>query len=286
MKNQKLADIAVIGGSGLYDIRQLKKVREVKVRTPYGAPSDAIVAGELAGVPVAFLPRHGRAHSLLPGEINQRANIWALKSLGARTVLSVSAVGSLKEKLAPTHFVFPDHFVDQTRGRRSTFYGEGVLGHVPMAKPFCMGISGLLYRQAKKLGIRCHLGGTYICMEEPGFSTRAESLTNRGMGYDLIGMTVTTEAKLAREAGLHYAPAALVTYYDCWKTGEEVSKDLVLKNLFTNINNARRLLAAALPLVVERSCRNGCHELAAGALLTDRKHWQRDAARRLGTLLG
>ncbi|OGR65484.1 MAG: methylthioadenosine phosphorylase, partial [Elusimicrobia bacterium GWB2_63_16] len=218
-------------------MEELKILKEIKIKTPFGDPSDKIILGTLAGIKVAFLPRHGRKHAMLPGEINQRANMWALKSIGVKTIISASAVGSLRQELPPTHFVFPDQFVDQTKGRPSTFFGNGIVGHVPLAEPFCMAISDMMYKEAVKLGIKAHKGGTYCCMEGPGFSTKAESNFHRKMGYSIIGMTMATEAKLAREAGFHYAPVSLVTDYDCWKEGEEVDQHKVSETMTKNIHN-------------------------------------------------
>lgn len=286
MVRKALAEIAVIGGSGLYAMQELKEVREIKVKTPFGNPSDAIILGKISGIPAAFLPRHGRRHSILPSDIPQRANIWALKSIGVKTVISASAVGSLKLELAPTHFVFPDQFVDQTKGRVSTFFGDGIVGHVPMAEPFCMGISEMMHAEAKKLGITAHLGGIYACMEGPAFSTKAESFYHRRMGYDLIGMTVATEAKLAREAGFHYAPVSLVTDYDCWKEGEEVDQETVSRTLHTNIENIRRLLIKAIPLVSGTACRTRCPSFAGNSLLTRRENFPPKTYAGLKLILG
>lgn len=273
MAKKALAEIGVIGGTGLYAMKELKILREIKVKTPFGDPSDNLILGTLSGIKVVFLPRHGRKHAILPGEINQRANMWALKSVGVKTIISASAVGSLRQELPPTHFVFPDQFVDQTKGRPSTFFGNGIVGHVPMAEPFCMELSDMMYREAKKLGIKAHKGGTYCCMEGPGFSTKAESNFHRKMGYSIIGMTMATEAKLAREAGFHYAPVSLVTDYDCWKEGEEVDQHQVSKTMSENISNIRRLLLKVIPLVAKSGCRNGCPSFTKGSLLTHRENF-------------
>jgi 5'-methylthioadenosine phosphorylase len=273
MANKVLAEIGVIGGTGLYAMKELKIIREIKIKTPFGAPSDNLILGTLSGIKVVFLPRHGRKHAILPSEINQRANMWALKSIGVKTIISASAVGSLKEELAPTHFVFPDQFVDQTKGRPSTFFGNGIVGHVPLAEPFCLDISDMMYKEAKKLGITCHKGGTYCCMEGPAFSTKAESNFHRKMGYSIIGMTMATEAKLAREAGFHYAPVSLVTDYDCWKEGEEVSQHKVSETLQANVENIRRLLVKIIPLVAKAGCRNGCPSFTKGSMLTHKENF-------------
>ena len=286
MAKKELAEIAVIGGSGLYAMQELRNVREIKVKTPFGSPSDAIILGKIAGIPAAFLPRHGRKHAILPSDIPQRANMWALRSIGVKIVISASAVGSLKQELAPTHFVFPDQFVDQTKGRVSTFFGGGIVGHVPLAEPFCMGISDLMYKEAKKLGIKCHQGGTYCCMEGPAFSTKAESDFHRKMGYSIIGMTMATEAKLAREAGFHYAPVSLVTDYDCWKEGEEVDQGKVSETLRTNIENIRRLLVKAIPLVAGAKCRTHCPSFTRNSLLTHKENFPARTYARLKLILG
>jgi len=286
MGNKTLAEIGVIGGTGLYAMQELTKVREIKIKTPFGSPSDNIILGELSGIKVAFLPRHGRKHAMLPGEINQRANMWALKSIGVKIIISASAVGSLRQELPPTHFVFPDQFVDQTKGRRSTFFGDGIVGHVPMAEPFCMAISDMMYKEAVKLGIKSHKGGTYCCMEGPQFSSKAESHFHRKMGYSIIGMTMATEAKLAREAGFHYAPVSLVTDYDCWKEGEEVDQHQVSETMTKNIHNIRRLLLKVIPLAARMGCRNHCPEFIKGALLTHKENFPAKTYAKLKLILG
>ena len=286
MTGRSVAEIAVIGGSGLYAMQELKGIREIKVKTPFGAPSDSLILGTISGVKVVFLPRHGRKHSLLPSEINNRANMWALKSLGVKTVVSVSAVGSLRAGFAPTHFVFPDQFKDETRGRISTFFGNGIVGHVPLADPFCMALAKMMYKEAGKLGIRSHFGGTYVCMEGPGFSTKAESYYHRKMGYSIVGMTVATEAKLAREAGFHYAPISLVTDYDCWKEGEEVDQDKVIVTLRKNIENIRRLLVRAIPMAAKAGCHDSCAELVKTSVFTHRENFPPKAYKALKLIIG
>ncbi len=286
MTSKPVAAIAVIGGSGLYAMQELKGVREIKVKTPFGNPSDNVILGTLSGVPVAFLPRHGRKHAILPGEINQRANMWALKSLGVKTIISASAVGSLKAELAPTHFVFPDQFMDETKGRVSTFFGDGIVGHVPLAEPFCMSLSKMMYKEAVKLGIKSHYGGTYVCMEGPGFSTKAESNFHRKMGFSIIGMTVATEAKLAREAGFHYAPVSLVTDYDCWKEGEEVDQEKVTATLKKNIENIRRLLVSVIPSSALAGCSNHCPEFIKTSVLTHKENFPPKLYKALKPLIG
>ncbi len=286
MANKVLAEIGVIGGTGLYAMEELKIIKEIKIKTPFGDPSDRVILGTLSGIKAVFLPRHGRKHALLPGEINQRANMWALKSVGVKTIISASAVGSLRQELSPTHFVFPDQFVDQTKGRPSTFFGGGIVGHVPLAEPFCMNISDMMYKEARKLGIKAHKGGTYCCMEGPAFSTKAESNFHRKMGYSIIGMTMATEAKLAREAGFHYAPVSLVTDYDCWKEGEEVDQHQVSRTMQSNIHNIRRLLVKIIPLVAKAGCRNHCPSFIKGSLLTRKENFPAAACKKLRLILG
>jgi len=286
MSKRSVAEIAVIGGSGLYAMQELKNVREIKVKTPFGDPSDKLILGSISAVPVVFLPRHGRKHTILPAEINQRANIWALKSLGVKTVISVSAVGSLRAELAPTHFVFPDQFKDETKGRVSTFFGGGIVGHVPLADPFCLSLLKMMYKESVKMGIKSHFGGTYVCMEGPGFSTKAESRYHRKMGYSIVGMTVATEAKLAREAGLHYAPVSLVTDYDCWKEGEEVDQEKVTATLKKNIENIRRLLVKAIPMAAKAGCRTGCAEFIKTSVFTHKENFPAGPYKTLKLMIG
>ncbi|MEK7858942.1 MAG: S-methyl-5'-thioadenosine phosphorylase [Elusimicrobiota bacterium] len=286
MKDQDRARIGVIGGSGLYEMKGITRVKEARVKTPYGPPSGPIVLGDLAGVRCAFLPRHGRGHILLPSEIPQRANIWALKSLGVERILAVSAVGSLKEELPPRRFVFPDQLIDRTKGRPGTFFGDGVVAHVAFDKPFCAEVSKTLHAAAQGLGIASDRGGTYVCMEGPAFSTRAESELHRSMGASLIGMTASPEAKLAREAELCYGLAALVTDYDCWKEGEEVSTEKVVETLVANVANAQRLLAAAIPALASlpRTCR--CASALSGALFTAPSAMAPKTLKKLDLLVG
>jgi 5'-methylthioadenosine phosphorylase len=284
-KETRKVQIAVIGGSGLYNMEALTDTREVKIKTPFGTPSDAIVTGEIGGVAVAFLPRHGRGHKFLPSEIPQRANIWALKSLGAKTIISVSAVGSLREDYKPRDFVFPDQLVDETKGRASTFFGNGVVAHASFAEPFCNNLSELLYARAKKLGISAHRGGTLVCMEGPQFSTRAESEYHRKMGYSLIGMTAVPEAKLAREAQMCYVPVSLVTDYDAWKAGEEVSSTMVVETLHHNIALVKQLLADAIPAVAAAPVTCACGGSMKSAVFTDFKVINKAALSKLKVLL-
>ncbi len=236
--------IAVIGGSGLYEMEGLDRIARKRVRTPFGDPSDEIVTGVLDGMRMAFLPRHGRGHRLSPSEINYRSNIWALKSLGADTVISVSAVGSMKEEIAPGHICVPHQFVDLTRRRVSTFFGGGCVAHASYGDPVCLSFARLVARCVREEGVTCHEGGTYVCMEGPQFSTRAESELYRSWGVSVIGMTNMPEAKLAREAELHYATIALSTDYDCWhQTHEDVSVDAIVAVIRKNVENSKRIVA-------------------------------------------
>jgi 5'-methylthioadenosine phosphorylase len=268
-----VARLAVIGGSGLYQMPGLMDAREITMQTPFGPPSDAITVGRLGEVPVAFLPRHGRGHRLTPTEVPARANLYALKSLGVDWVLSVSAVGSLREDRPPLDLVIPDQLIDRTSDRAHTFFGDGVVAHVAFAEPFCPHLSGMVAAAAGQLaGVRTHRGGTYVCIEGPQFSTRAESHLYRQWGCDIIGMTAIPEAKLAREAELCYATIACITDYDVWRTVEEgVSVEMVVANLSRNVANAQQIIrgvAASLPPSREGSgC--GCANALANAIMTD-----------------
>jgi 5'-methylthioadenosine phosphorylase len=283
--------IGVIGGSGLYDMEGFTAREEIALETPYGAPSDAVVVGRLereAGnaVEVAFLPRHGRGHRLLPSEINFRANIWALKKLGCEQVISVSAVGSMKEEIPPGTLVFPDQFIDRTTRRPSTFFGEGVVAHVGFSDPVCPRLRSMLAAAAREERIPHQDRGTYICIEGPQFSTRAESFSYRALGVDVIGMTNMPEAKLAREAEVCYATVALATDYDCWKEHEEaVSAEAVVKTLRENVARAKRVIARALPALAgaRRTC--GCGDALASAIMSDRANLPEAARKKLGLLI-
>ncbi len=245
--NTHQAKIGIIGGSGLYDMEGLEETREVSVSTPFGSPSGAFLLGQVSGISVAFLARHGKDHHLLPSEINYRANLFAMKKLGVERILSVSAVGSMKKEIVPTHIVIPDQFYDLTKGRRSTFFGDGIVAHVSLADPICPELTETLVKTGEALGATMHRGGTYLCMEGPQFSTRAESDIHRGWGIDVIGMTNATEAKLAREAEICYVTIALSTDYDCWYVEEgHVTAEMVLKTLRENVAFSKKLLQAAL----------------------------------------
>lgn len=281
------AEVGVIGGSGFYEMAGLGSREEVLPSTPFGSPSDALVVGTLAGVRVAFLARHGRGHRLLPAEVPARANIYALKSLGVRRVIAVSAVGSLREELAPQHAVIPDQLIDRTRGAAaSTFFGGGLVAHVAFAEPFCPEVGAVLQRAASAAGVPVHRGGTYVAIEGPQFSTRAESELYRSWGADIIGMTALPEAKLAREAELCYGLLALVTDYDCWhREHESVSVEMILANLRRNVANAQRIVrgvVAALP--AERRC--ACRDALAGALVTSPELVPAQVKRDLAPILG
>ncbi|MEE4255311.1 MAG: S-methyl-5'-thioadenosine phosphorylase, partial [Desulfuromusa sp.] len=223
--------IGVIGGSGLYEIEGLTDVREVKLDTPFGSPSDLYITGFLGAAKMVFLPRHGRGHRLLPSEVNYRANIYGMKTLGVENIISVSAVGSMKEEIVPGHIVIPDQFFDRTQGKRaSTFFGNGVVGHVQFADPVCKDLSSILADSAQNVGATVHQGGTYVCIEGPNFSTRAESNIYRSWGVDIIGMTNLPESRLAREAEICYGTVALATDYDCWHDGhDDVAVDAILE---------------------------------------------------------
>jgi 5'-methylthioadenosine phosphorylase len=252
-------NIGIIGGSGLYQMPELENVREVPVDTPFGKPSDAFIVGELDGVTVAFLPRHARGHKFLPTEVPYRANIYAMKLLGVEYILSVSAVGSLQEQYAPTDMVIPDQFFDRTRARakESTFFGEGIVGHVTFAHPVCNELGDILEASCKEIGVKTHRGGTYLCMEGPAFSTVAESNTYRQWGMDIIGMTNLQEAKLAREAEIAYATLALVTDYDCWHSSHDaVTIDMVVEYLNKNVRNAQLILKDAVKRVAGKETPN------------------------------
>ncbi len=242
-----MSKIGIIGGSGLYDMEALEDKKWIKVKTPFGCPSDELLVAKLGEKEVVFLCRHGRGHKISPSMINYRANIFAMKSLGVSEIISVSACGSLKEELKPLDFVIPDQFLDRTQGRKSTFFDNGVVAHVSFAQPICGNLSQALHNAAREQGVTVHFGGTYINMEGPQFSTLAESNLYRKWNIDIIGMTNATEAKLAREAEICYATLAAVTDYDCWRSsGEEVSVDIILDNLNKNTANAKKILKTAI----------------------------------------
>jgi 5'-methylthioadenosine phosphorylase len=278
--------IGIIGGSGLYDMPGLAEREEIRVETPFGEPSDAFIAGTLEGRRVAFLPRHGRGHRFSPSELNFRANIYAMKTLGVERILSVSAVGSLKENLAPLDIVLPDQFFDRTRGRVSTFFGDGLVAHISFADPICPDLLSQVDAAARKTGVTPVKGGCYVCMEGPAFSTKAESNFYRQCGMDVIGMTNLQEAKLAREAEICYVTIALVTDYDCWhESHETVSTDMIVENLQKNCQAAQAIIRQTVrDLNVERRC--GCGETLKYAIITDRTKIPEAARRRLEPIVG
>lgn len=279
------AQIGIIGGSGLYDMEGLEQVREVKVTTPFGKPSDALLLGRIDGIAVAFLSRHGRGHRISPSEINYRANIYAMKSLGVARVIAVSAVGSMKESVRPGDVLLPDQFIDFTKRRVGTFFDRGIVAHVALADPICPALSDALFKAAQESGATVHRGGTYLCIEGPQFSTRGESLLYRQWGVDVIGMTNLPEAKLAREAELCYATLALPTDYDCWHASEaSVTVEAILETLHKNVAMAKRILRASLPVAGgPRAC--ACGTALDYAVLTAPNKIGKEARRRLGLLL-
>ena len=286
--NEKV-NIGIIGGSGLYQMPELENVREQMVETPFGSPSDAFIIGELDGVTVAFLPRHARGHKFTPTEVPYRANIYAMKLLGVEYILSVSAVGSLQEQYAPTDMVIPDQFFDRTRARakESTFFGEGIVGHVTFAHPVCNELGDILEAACKTVDVKVHRGGTYLCMEGPAFSTKAESMVYRQWGMDIIGMTNLQEAKLAREAETAYATLALVTDYDCWHEGhDDVTIDMVVEYLNKNVRNAQLILKDAVKRVAAKETPNQYRDAIRNAIFTAPDHWPAETAKKLDAIIG
>ncbi len=280
-----MIDIAIIGGSGLYNLAEMKNKKEVSVKTPFGDPSDKIITGDIGGVKVGFLARHNRNHIYLPSEVPYRANIYALKKLGAKVVLSFSAVGSLKEKLPPKTLVFPDQIVDKTVGRTQTFFGNGIVGHVSFAHPFCECVQNELYKQAKKLKIKSAQGGVLVCMEGPAFSTKAESDFHRKMGWSLIGMTSCPEAKLAREAGLAYGFCAMVTDFDSWKEGEEVTAAKVNETMKSNEVSAKKLILSAVPAIAALKRCSSCSETMYASVAAPHKKVNKTQLKKIELIL-
>lgn len=280
------AEIGIIGGSGLYQMEGLSGTKWVRVATPFGKPSDAFCVGMLEGRRVAFLARHGRGHVISPSEINFRANIYAMKKLGVERILSVSAVGSLREDFRPMDMVLPLQFFDRTRGRISTFFGGGIVAHIGFSDPMCATVVDALEEACSDAKVTVHRGGTYVCMEGPAFSTKAESNTYRSWGMDVIGMTNLQEAKLAREAEICYATLAMVTDYDCWHPEHEaVTVSQVIEYLNRNVDNAQKILRNAVRrLPKERNCK--CGSALAHAILTDRRKIPPAVKKRLGLLIG
>ncbi len=278
--------IGVIGGSGLYQMAGLENVREVEVKTPFGKPSDKFVRGVLDGVGFLFLPRHGKGHRWLPTEVNSRANIFAMKKLGVERIISVSAVGSLREEIAPGHVVVPDQFIDRTTQRPSTFFGKGIVGHVSLADPFCKDLAAKLANAATQEGAKVHARDTYLCMEGPQFSTRAESHLYRGWGAAVIGMTNIQEAKLAREAEICFATLALSTDYDCWNEAVgNVEIEQVLKVLQQNVELAQRTIRRVVTALSDaRSC--GCESSLKDAIITERTRIPKNVRANLKPIIG
>jgi 5'-methylthioadenosine phosphorylase len=279
------AEIGIIGGSGLYHMPGFEAQEEANITTPFGAPSDNYVLGRLAGRNVAFLARHGRGHRISPSELNFRANIYGMKDLGVERILSLSAVGSLKEEYRPQDFVIPDQFFDRTRGRISTFFGEGLVAHISFADPICPEMTGVVTEACRASGVTARQGGTYLCMEGPAFSTKAESNVYRSWGMDVIGMTNLQEAKLAREAEICYVTAAMVTDYDCWHPEHDaVTVSDIIANLVKNAENACKVVAAAVAAMPRgRSCK--CGSALAHAILTDRALVPEATKKKLGILI-
>jgi 5'-methylthioadenosine phosphorylase len=278
--------IGIIGGTGLYNIEGFTRQKWVKVHTPFGPPSDEFLTGKLAGREVIFLPRHGREHRIMPSELNHRANIWAMKKLGVAWTISVSAVGSLQAKYKPRHVVLVDQFLDRTKKSfEHTFFGRGIVAHVAFADPICEELRQLLLKTTRAIKSRVHDGGTYVCMEGPAFSTRAESLTNHKLGYDVIGMTNLGEAKCAREAEIAYATMAMVTDYDCWNEGHDhVTVEMVIANLMKNAATAKAIIARTISKIPNEP-NWPCHEALRNAILTDKELWPAKAKRDLLPIL-
>lgn len=288
--NSKLTNepaVGIVGGSGLYEMEGFEEISEQAVATPFGDPSDNLVSGRIGGRRVCFLPRHGVGHRLMPHEINHRANVWALRSLGVRWVISVTAVGSLREELAPRDIVVPDQLIDRTgTAGKHTFFGNGIAAHIGFADPYCAELREILLAAARPLAPKVHDGGAYLCMNGPAFSTRAEANFHRMNGADVIGMTNGPEARLCREAEIAAATLALVTDYDCWKTDEAaVEVETVIGNLYANSAMAKRIIRAAVAAIPETPD-GPCHRVLDTAIFTPRALWPEQAARDLAPLLG
>jgi len=280
------AKIGVIGGTGLYDIEGLTDIEEVDINTPFGKPSDTIIIGRLEGVGIAFLPRHGKGHRISPTEVPSRANIYALKSLGVQQIISINAVGSLKEEIKSADLLIPDQLIDRTKTRVSSFFTDGIVAHIPFAEPFCPTIRGILYQAAQEIGATVHRKGTYIVMEGPAFSTRAESFLHRSWGADVIGMTALPEAKLAREAEICYAIIACVTDYDCWhEVHEAVTVDIIMETLRQNDEMTRKIIKLAASRMPEKQdCE--CASALKTAIVTDPELIPPEQKKKLSLLIG
>jgi 5'-methylthioadenosine phosphorylase len=277
--------IGIVGGTGLYNMEGLTNQKWLRLKTPFGAPSDDFLAGKLSGRDVVFLARHGRGHRILPGELNHRANIWAMKKLGVQWIISISAVGSLQEKYKPCDIVVVDQFLDRTKqSLNHTFFGRGIVAHVSFAQPICEELRQIILKTARGEGARAHDGGTYVCMEGPAFSTRAESLANRRSGCDVIGMTNLGEAKCAREAEIAYATLAMATDYDCWKDDEHVTLEMIIANLHRNADLAKRVVAKVIPQIPAEP-NWPCHSALGHAIMTERKYWPKKTVNELKPVL-
>ena len=279
-------DVGIIGGSGFYEIEGFSQLEDLVVETPFGTPSDAYIIGDLDGVKVAFLPRHGRGHLLLPSELNYRANIYGFKFLGVSNIIAITAVGSLQEHMPPMDMVIPDQLLDRTRRSQSTFFGDGIAAHVPFAEPFCPTLSKLLYETALPIVEGVHMGGTLVTIEGPSFSTKAESKLYQQWGCDIVGMTTYHEAKLAREAEICYAALAMVTDYDCWKvhSADEVTVETVVSNMKKNSSKAKTIISRVLPLITRnRSCM--CTESLNGAIMTKPESISPETRKKLDLLI-
>ena len=278
--------IGIIGGTGLYHIEGFTNQKWVKVKTPFGKPSDDLLTGKIAGRDVVFLPRHGRGHKILPSELNHRANIWAMKKLGVAWIISVSAVGSLQEKYQPCDIVLINQFFDRTKqSANHTFFGRGIVAHIAFADPICEELRQIILQTAREAKATVHDGGTYVCMEGPAFSTRAESLANHRAGYDVIGMTNLGEAKCAREAEIAYATMAMATDYDCWKTDEaHVTLEIVIANLHRNADTAKKIVAQAIAKIPAEPNWH-CHSALKNSFLTDKKFWPKKTVAELKPIL-
>ncbi len=278
--------IGIIGGSGLYDIDGIENVERVEVDTPFGKPSDRFIIGKLEGKEVAFLPRHGTGHTELPSELNFRANIYGMKKLGVGHIIAVSAVGSLKEEIKPLDIVIIDQFIDRTKERDNTFFGNGIVAHTTFADPICPKLADVLYKATKTVTSNAHKGGTYVCMEGPLFSTRAESLLYRTWGGSVIGMTNLQEAKLAREAEICYSTIAMATDYDCWhEEEEEVTVEMIIANLMKNVENAKKIVKRAIKDIdIKRDC--GCMSAMDGAIITHKEAMPEETKKKLDLIIG
>jgi len=281
------AKIGIIGGTGFYQIEGLTNIEQIHIETPFGKPSDKFVLGKLEGKQVAFVSRHGKGHRLLPSEVNTRANIYALKSIGVEWIISVSSVGSLREKIKPKDFVIPDQLYDNTKNRRSSFFGDGLVAHISFAEPFCPILTELLYKAAIEAGVTVHKGGAYICMEGPQFSTKAESEVYRNLGFDIIGMTVAPEAKLAREAEICYATFACSTDYDCWHPSHlQVSAEMIIANLMANVEHSKKSVRNAIKLIPDSRGNCECKDALKNAIVTNSQIIPQETKKKLDLLVG